>query len=47
MMFTGVPPWSQLKIKNTMALLFHISNAESPPPYPSELEDDGLYLHGT
>ena len=42
MMFTGVPPWSQLNIKSTMALLFHISSAETPPPYPSELEDVNL-----
>lgn len=42
MMFTGVPPWSQLNIKSTMALLFHISNADSPPPYPEELDNENL-----
>ncbi len=38
-MLTGVPPWSQLGIKSTMALLFHISNATAPPEYPAELRE--------
>jgi len=36
-MVTGQPPWKSLKLGSPAALMFHIANAEAPPPLPSTL----------
>merc|ERR1719181_1439982 len=33
-MVTGQPPWKSLKFGSPAALMFHIANAEAPPPLP-------------
>jgi len=36
-MVTGQPPWKNLRLGTPAALMFHIANAQSPPPMPSML----------
>jgi len=36
-MVTGQPPWKNLRLGTPAALMFHIANAQSPPPMPSTL----------
>ena len=33
-MVTGQPPWKNLRLGTPAALMFHIANAQSPPPMP-------------
>lgn len=39
-MVTGQPPWKSLKLGSPAALMFHIANAEAPPPLPPVLSSD-------
>jgi len=38
-MVTGQPPWKSLQLGTPAALMFHIANAQAPPPMPSALSD--------
>jgi serine/threonine protein kinase len=37
-MLTGDPPWKELNFNSAVALMYHISHTESPPPMPDDLK---------
>lgn len=39
-MVTGQPPWKSLQLATPAALMFHIANANDPPPMPSQLSPE-------